>query len=185
MTACATRLPFEYQELRRKSTPIVCLEYTLIEQHYGDRTAERSGIPLINHIREGLEVLRQYSAWPTTMQAFCLHPLIQADKDYATNYEFLANHQGVNGAALQLAVEYRNAANAYLCKPETDDWDIDRIRAEIKFSHIHPQVRKMLIADKVQNMKDFLFAHRDTHPRSEQLTKYFQNWLKILGVIPK
>ena len=32
-------------------------ELPLIERYYGTRTAKRSGVPLINHIHEGLAVL--------------------------------------------------------------------------------------------------------------------------------
>jgi hypothetical protein len=40
----------------------------------------------------------------------------------------------------------------------------------------------MLIADKVQNRKDFERYHRDTHPRARDLDHYFRNWLIALRV---
>jgi hypothetical protein len=40
----------------------------------------------------------------------------------------------------------------------------------------------MLIADKVQNRKDFELYHEATHPRSKELAMYFRLWLEKLGV---
>ena len=44
------------------------------------------------------------------------------------------------------------------------------------------QVKLMLIADKVQNFKDFLKYHKGTHPRSDDLEIYFRVWLARLNV---
>jgi hypothetical protein len=43
-------------------------------------------------------------------------------------------------------------------------------------------VNDMLIADKIQNRKDFELYHLGTHDRSEQLDQYFKNWLEKLEV---
>jgi hypothetical protein len=40
----------------------------------------------------------------------------------------------------------------------------------------------MLIADKIQNRKDFELYHKDIHERSDELKQYFFNWLWRLGV---
>ena len=40
----------------------------------------------------------------------------------------------------------------------------------------------MLIADKVQNRKDFLKYHYGTHKKSVELDIYFKNWLRALNV---
>ena len=40
----------------------------------------------------------------------------------------------------------------------------------------------MLIADKVQNMKDFITYHYKKHKRSDELMGYFNKWLDALDV---
>lgn len=147
------------------------VEYRLISAHYGDRTAKRSGVRLMNHIDEGLIVLDAISATEASKKAFCLHPLLQADadlKDNAYMVSFVEPH------VLLLTMEYRNIANAYL----SDKIDTDQ---ELKLSPLF-EVNDMLAADKVQNTKDFMTYHYGTHPRSEQLKRYFQKWLKALTV---
>ena len=44
------------------------------------------------------------------------------------------------------------------------------------------EVNTMLIADKIQNRKDFELYHEKTHERSIELKEYFSNWLERLGV---
>ena len=59
--------------------------------------------------------------------------------------------------------------------------EIDR---EYIRSHLRqfPELRAMLIADKVQNKKDFQLYHQGTHERSKELSEYFDDWLELLGV---
>ncbi|MDJ1501575.1 hypothetical protein [Xanthocytophaga agilis] len=52
---------------------------------------------------------------------------------------------------------------------------------EIRLSPLN-EVNQMLIADKIQNRKDFERYHQQSHARSEELTIYFANWLKRLGI---
>jgi len=40
----------------------------------------------------------------------------------------------------------------------------------------------MLVADKVQNRKDFLAYHKGTHARSDELDYYFKLWLRRLDI---
>lgn len=148
-------------------------EYQTVKKFYGDRTAIRSGVPLINHINEGLEVLYRIDASLDAMKAYALHPLLQADTDLADNFESIANNKEISPRVLMLAMEYRNIANAYLSLREIKSID------EIDLSPID-DVNDMLIADKVQNYKDFLIYHADTHPRSVELDVYFNNWIDRL-----
>ena len=147
------------------------LEYKFISRHYGDRVAKRSQVPLINHIDEGLVVLKAIGAVETTKKAFCLHPLFQSDEDLQENY-YLASF--VEPHVLLLTMEYRNIANAYL----SDKIDTDQ---PLKLSPLL-EVNEMLIADKVQNYKDFLTYHYGTHARSSELDRYFNKWLDSLSV---
>lgn len=149
-------------------------EYEMIVKFYGTRTAARSGVPLINHIHEGLELLLQLGASRDAMRAYCLHPLLQSDIDLATNVDsFYWCH--VVPSVLILAMEYRNIANQYLSHRTISDI------SEISLSPL-PQVNLMLVADKVQNRKDFLVYHYGTHARSDVLDQYFKNWLSRLQI---
>jgi hypothetical protein len=40
----------------------------------------------------------------------------------------------------------------------------------------------MLIADKIQNRKDFELYHLGKHERSSELDSYFKNWLERLDI---
>lgn len=148
-------------------------EFVLIDMEYKDKTAKRSGVPLINHIKEGIDILEKRGASLTTIKAYCLHPLIQSDIDLAKNAEKIARL--VDPYALLLATEYRKTANAYLSQRTIGSLD------DIELSPL-PEVNEMLVADKIQNYKDFLIYHQKTHARSKELNEYFQNWLKKLDV---
>lgn len=153
-------------------------EYAAIKVFYGDRCAERSGLPLMNHINEGIDLLRGMRASELSVKAFCLHPLIQGDADYAVNWQLLCETPGISLRALELAYGYREAANSYLCRPETDHLTVDCLRSHV--GYLSQDLVHMLAADKLQNEKDFEIHHKATHPRSEQLAKYFANWLDYL-----
>ena len=73
-------------------------------------------------------------------------------------------------------MEYRNVANRGLSCYQVDN------PAQIYLSPIY-DLKQMLIADKVQNFKDFNKYHLDTHPKSIELNRYFRNWLRALGVL--
>jgi ABC-type amino acid transport substrate-binding protein len=80
----------------------------------------------------------------------------------------------LEAGAVMLAMEYRSVANAYLSHREIDNIE------EIKLSPL-VEVQHMLIADKVQNRKDFELYNSD-HPQAEALSEYFDNWLRRLGI---
>ncbi len=140
--------------------------YQAVSFHYGDRTARRSGVLLINHINEGLCILNAIAATQAAMQAYCLHPLFQGDQELReVRPEML---QRFSPRALLLVMEYRSVANAYLSERQ-----INRIE-EIRLSPLE-EVQYMLIADKIQNRKDFERYHKPFHPRSIELELYFRN----------
>lgn len=160
-------------------------ELEAITQFYGDRCAERSGVPLINHIREGLVVLDYIGATDAAKRAFCLHPMFQADKDLKENADSLGLPN--DPYVIALVMEYRNQANAWLSDKVFTDKD-DRTGKEVVMHAFAPtpgplaDVRDMLIADKVQNFKDFETYHKGTHERSAELQHYFETWLEVLDV---
>lgn len=151
-----------------------------IAGHYGNRVAERSSIPLINHIIEGVNVLEALGASRLTSQAFMLHPLIQDQVAFDQHMHSLMYNHSFSRPTLVLVLEYRRAANAYLCKPHTDSWGLDAIEAQVGPLRVGDALREMLIADKWQNQKDFRARHLGTHPRSDQLEAYFKNWQELL-----
>jgi hypothetical protein len=158
--------------------------YELIQKEYGNKRAKRSGVFLMNHIDEGLFILEYIGASEAAKRAYCLHPLVQTDEDLVKNLNYMANEWKCDTYELALALEYRNAANAWLSDRV---WMEDGLMPHPVYEYppkLSPlkEVNDMLIADKVQNYKDFIIYHRGTHPRSDQLDTYFQEWLKVLGV---
>ena len=160
-------------------------EYRLIRDHYGDRTAKRSGVRLMNHIDQGLAVLEAIGAADTTQRAFCLHPLLQNDEDLLLHYPTVCVE--ARPAAILLAMEYRSVANAWLSDKvytvgieEGHFGPFYHKIGEPRLSPI-PAVNEMLVADKVQNYKDFVIYHSE-HPRRFELSLYFDTWLEVLGV---
>ena len=146
-------------------------EYDAIAAFYGERTARRSGVLYIQHIDEGLLLLDKIFATEQAKRAFCLHPFVQEDADLAANFHRLPSLTD-DPAVIVRVMEYRGIANAALST---------RVGADIRLSPI-PDVNAMLVADKVQNYKDFILHHQATHPRSVELETYFLRWLERLGV---
>ncbi|AGM46879.1 hypothetical protein M610_gp120 [Alteromonas phage vB_AmaP_AD45-P1] len=126
-------------------------EYNTIKKFYGDKTAKRSGVPLMNHIDEGLEILKSLNASQTELAAFCLHPIVQnsEDVDFVTSM-----------SVLKLAEEYRDKANAYLCRPENDNILFTEQLTPKLDGGMSLSCRRLLFADKVQNQKDFFNLSR-------------------------
>jgi hypothetical protein len=151
----------------------LCFE--LIQRHYGSKRAKRSGVLYMNHIVEGLEILDRLGANDPTKAAFCIHPILQEDASLPNNMVWMSIALRDYPEVLMLAMEYRNVANRGLSCYQVDDPN------RIYLGPIH-EVHKMLIADKVQNRKDFLLHHLGTHPKSIELDMYFKNWLRALGV---
>lgn len=151
--------------------------YAAICRFYGDKRAERSQAPLIAHIDEGLALLDEIGAPERAKEAFCLHPLLQDDGALlgALAPGSLFAESRPDPLVVVLAMEYRRVANDYLshhCEGEDD---------AIALSCVD-EVNQMLIADKVQNRKDFERFHLGTHKDSDTLQLYFANWLRRLGV---
>jgi len=159
------RIPHECVRLTQSD------EYEIIDMVYGSEKSKRSKISFMNHIDEGLAILEWIGASDEAKRAYCLHPIYQTDD----NLLLYANDFYIESSVLIRAMEYRSVANEYLSKREIQGIE------EIRLSPLK-DVNDMLIADKIQNRKDFEIYHEGKHPRSKELVKYFKNWLERLGV---
>jgi hypothetical protein len=143
-------------------------EYELISQYYGDRRANRSGVLLMDHIHEGMTILRWYLNAPLAAQlAFCLHPIFQDDESF-----FKFNPAGCNADAVFLAKEYRLVANAYLPKHAP----------RIPQLSYHRDVNTMLVADKIHNRWQFEKHLQGKIENSDRLDQYFKEWFMALTI---
>lgn len=153
----------------------------------------------MNHIDEGLIILLRIKASQAAQDAFCLHPLFQNDEDLAReHWRIEAFHDVHDKRSVFLCMEYRNIANQFLSgkvdmQLVSSEYDTEEGRRDISNYDILTQiediplsplkgVNDMLIADKVQNRKDFLRYHRDTHANAARLDVYFQLWMIRLGI---
>lgn len=151
-----------------------------IEQYYGDQTAKRSGVPLMNHIEEGTKLLQHLKASEKTIRAYRLHPIYQDHLE--DRFIDLLQEEGI---VVAFVMNYAVTANSALSDIVFRNYGRDYFPLELKHPIVIsdlPEVNLMLIADKCQNYKDFLQYHKGTHPRSEELEFYFRSWLRALGV---
>ena len=122
----------------------------------------------------GIFVLKKIGASELAIRGFAAHPLLQSNEDLSSVWKNKpAWLQEMDTSVLLLAMEYRKTANFYLSE------HLDQ--RSIELSPIK-EVNDMLIADKVQNRKDFEKHHLGSHPRSKELDKYFRQWLEKLGI---
>ncbi len=152
-------------------------EYKAISEYYADKVATRSQVPLIRHITEGLCILQNEKASLEAQKAYCLHPIFQASQALQVSYDSF-DFRITEAKVILLTIEYRHIANLYLSGRQVKDIQ------EIKLSPLE-EVNQMLVADKIQNCKDFERYHKHTHPRSAQLTAYFANWFARLQITPE
>lgn len=144
--------------------------YQIIKKYYGSDKAKRSGIALINHIDEGLIILDYLGTNRFTKDAYCLHPMFQSNNDFNKNIFF--DLKGVDYSSVILTIEYRNVANSYLSSSD--------IKNHLGFTNLY--IKKLLIADKIQNYKDFMIYHKNSHDNADRLYNYFWNWFGLLGL---
>lgn len=144
--------------------------YEIIKEWYNGRYTKRSALPLINHIDEGEVILDYVKAPEVVKDAYFLHPLLQADKDFLVHKS--NPFTGVKGESIVLAMEYRWVANSFLSHNEVGDF--------VGFTC--DDVKVMLIVDKIQNYKDFMLYHHGKHERSDELYEYFHIWFALLQI---
>jgi hypothetical protein len=159
--------------------------YDIIEQWYGAKRTKRSGVLLMNHINEGLAILDALGVAEPIRSSFALHPVFQSDDDLRANMGLL---QELDPMVVALVMEYRNIANRSLS--DIVGYQLHGLERRQKSCFLYRPIKlspikavnDMLIADKVQNYKDFLKYHKDTHARSTELDYYFREWLGALKV---
>lgn len=161
-------------------------EYFYISKVYGDNRAKRSGLPLMNHIDEGLDILNILDSSDEAKRAFCIHPIFQFENLISYRNDYLGMITDEDFIIGDLARKYSILANRFLCKPETDNWYKTQIVRQLIAanggSHIIPDnISNMLLADKTQNYKDFMLYHYGSHKRSFELFNYFQIWINVLN----
>lgn len=157
--------------------PHLTSEYLSVQRHYGDTKAQRSNNYYMNHIDEGIYIIRYLGQEGThdiedTCRAFCLHPLMQDDAEFL-KCKPLAKW---STRALMLSMEYRHVANSFLPKHMG-------IR-EPPVSVLHPEVALMLKADKIQNRKDFeiYVTPVESKEKIDLLRAYFDDWFRVLNI---
>jgi len=126
----------------------------------------------MNHINEGLVILDDIGASTCAKDAYCLHPILQEDSSLDRNIRLM---EGIDTRVLLTTMEYRNVANRGLSCYQVDNPDHIYLGPLIDVHHL-------IIADKVQNRKDFEKYHLGRHEKSAELDRYFRNWLRALGV---
>jgi hypothetical protein len=152
-------------------------EYWSIQAFYWNKSAARSDVPYINHINEGVKILLNIGADRDAIYGYILHPIFQ---DQDTDVAVRQLSEGVQASSIQAAIRYKKWANAWLSEKVVSP---NNVIGQPSFGG-DEVVRQMLIADKVQNKKDFLLYHKHSHPRSRQLEVYFDTWLTVLGISP-
>lgn len=150
-------------------------EYRLVSQFYEGKKAERTGLPYMKHIDDGLAVLERIGASEMAKRAYCLHPVFQGDGDLLEVMSYPDHIDHLSVTAIVFAMEYRKVANSYLSKHYKGPDD------DIRLSPL-TDVNHMLIADKIQNFADFMKYHYGVHKDYGRLYWYFLNWHKTLEV---
>ncbi len=145
-------------------------ELQAISTFYGDRRAERSHQPLMEHIISGLALLYDLGASDNAKRAFCLHPLVQNNEPVDVSWSL----------GFSLACEYRDKANAYLCRNTTDHIKtLDEIEAVV--GSMSRDCADMLYVDKFQNRLSFNEYHKGIHARSAEIEHYFDLWIRYIN----
>ena len=149
-------------------------EYRAIAAHYGVGTARRSGrAPHASYRRAPRRAGR--TGCRRTDDARLLSPSVGPGGRGAGGDVPADRRATPDASILALALEYRNIANATLSARAIAGPE------DIPLSPL-ADVNLILIADKIQNRKDFLLHHASTDPRAAELDRYFKLWLERLGV---
>lgn len=164
------------------------IEYDAIKAHYKNKQSKRLGQPYMLHIDDGIKILRRIGADDATVAAWCLHPIVQVDESLADwvagRLDDVPSIDECGSLAVLLATEYRAVANAGRMAPWRQSGTLPSI--------LLPEVKQMLIADKVQNFYALisngsaLRSQPDPHGVMDNyfsaMVSYFEAWMIHLGV---
>lgn len=162
------------------STPVhLATAEEFIFSIYGNKRTKRSSVPLINHILEGYAILNLLGlAVDDTEQAYALHPVFQSGRanDLIALTEYTQNRPCnlIDTSIVLNAQTYAIIANSLLYTQFASGGVVPN---ELYRSKI---VKNMLIADKVQNYKDFRLYHK-AH-KNQDLADYFKYWLESMSI---
>lgn len=134
---------------------------------------KRTDLSYFDHVDDGVKILEALAAPLVVQKAFCLHPLVQNTTEFVKYFDLIHLFEA---KAVALAVEYRWVANLGIRQAlKADNWNVTLS----SFEHVN----QMLVADKVQNRKDFLRLYTpETHPEYDEISHYFNVWLKALDI---
>lgn len=143
---------------------------------YGDDRSERTNVPYIKHILDGLLILDHLGASKIEMQAWCLHPIFQI-KELRDRAESINVTLTAPIGSSVLAAAYADAANSFTSMSAfTGAADRPPV---IPSASLH----KLLVADKIQNYCEFADSIDNFEPKDVvRLNRYFKLWLEHLGL---
>ncbi len=151
-------------------TPILeSPQYKIVQDFFGDQRDERSGVLLMNHIDEGIAVMRALGAPDTAIRAFCLTPLqFTSRNDIIINFHKIFKE--LNGVidgidSSNLALDYRALVDTNPVKVSTDN-----------------DVNLMLAGAVIQRKKDLLVHNWDHQANPEATRERFDQWIAALGI---
>lgn len=145
------------------------LEYKWATEIYGKLVAKRSKLSYAKHVLEGAEILQDRGVGIDVIKAFLIHPYYQDGNIFNNPLESTK----FSPEAVALAVEYRWVANNSTSK-------VFEETGKVALSE-YPEINEMLVADKVQNRKDFL-EFNENHINFKLLDAYFKAWLEVLKI---
>ena len=150
-------------------------EYRLIKEHYGV-SKSNFDVPLIQVVDDGLVLLAAMSAPAAVKGAWCLHPLLQSEEALEQSIRFPLRIRGASPMAILFAMDFRLRIGSYPLQNPVVYTDYR--------GRLIPEVKMMLIAQKVQGRSAFLRRKDDYLPPSErgEMDLYYRNWLDYLGV---
>lgn len=171
-----------------------------VEHNIADQRSRRGRVPYTQHPLQGAEYLEQLGADYEVCAAFVMHPLTQASANLSRFFELMQpttnilpwqKLSGQSGLRIGLLLgEYR--ATAHICLSDTPNKHSLAKEITSRLT-LFPDVRLMLVADKVQNTANFLLLAKDgaldlpgepvaSTEKHRTLRSYFEFWLFQLSL---